>query len=456
MDIKIYNTLTKKKEVFRPLKEASVGIYNCGPTVYDTPHIGNYRTFIMDDIIRRVFEWNNYTVNQVMNITDVDDKTINRSHKDGITLKQLTSKYEKLFLEELDVLHIKKPHTILRATDKIADMIDMIATLLEKGFAYKTEDGIYMHINKVPDYGNLAGLKFKPTETKDADFSRIKGDEYDKDNLNDFALWKFKTTDDGDNFWTTPFGDGRPGWHIECSAMAKSALGQTIDIHTGGSDLIFPHHTNEIAQSECANDAKFANYWIHGGFMNVKGSKMSKSKNNFLKLSDLQDITLSPLAFRYWTMTAHYRTQIDFTEEAVSSAQNALIRLIQFAKHTPRNGNIIQEYIDKFHSAINDDFDMPKAVSIVWEIMKDKQYSDTDKLATIIKFDEVLGLDIKSIDYEAESIDELPPEIQALIEARDEARKDRDWQKSDALRDEIESRGYEVKDSPDGTIVVSI
>ena len=321
MDIQLYNTLSKTKETFKPLKVGIVSMYHCGPTVYDTPHIGNYRTFVMNDVVRRVFEYNSYQVIQAMNVTDVDDKTIRRSREEGISLNALTRKYEKLFMEGITSLNILTPHHLIRATEHIPSMIELIQTLLDKKIAYTTSDGVYMSIEKVKDYGALAHLK-----KTDISKERIANDEYDKSNPHDFALWKFTTSDDVDNSWEAPFGKGRPGWHIECSAMAMKVLGETIDIHTGGNDLIFPHHTNEIAQSESATGKTFAHYWMHGAFMNVEEEKMAKSKGNFIKLESLHDQMISPIAYRYWLLTAHYRSPVNFTYAAVQAAQSALVQ----------------------------------------------------------------------------------------------------------------------------------
>jgi len=304
--IKLYNTLTREKDVFRPLMADCVTMYHCGPTVYNSPHIGNYRTFIMNDILRRVFEHNGYKVVQVMNITDVDDKTIRRSKEEGLTLEALTRTYETEFLTDLEKLHIKRPHHLLRATESVHLMINLISTLLDKGVAYKANDGIYIHIDNVKDYGKLASLKLS-AESRE----RIANDEYDKDNPRDFAVWKFASAEEIS--WPAPFGQGRPGWHIECSAMAMDVLGPTIDIHTGGSDLIFPHHTNEIAQSESATGKQFVRYWVHGGFMTMQDEKMAKSKGNVIYLRDLETESISPLAYRYWLLTSHYRSSINFT-----------------------------------------------------------------------------------------------------------------------------------------------
>ena len=443
MDIHLYNTLSRKKETFKPLKKGTVTIYNCGPTVYDTPHLGNYRTMVMYDIIRRLFEYNGYDVIQAMNITDVDDKTIKRSREEKISLKELTQKYEALFLQGLEALNVELPQHLIRATEYIPAMIDLIQELLDKGIAYKADDGVYMRISDVKNYGELAHLKLS-----DPSKERITNDEYDKDDPRDFAVWKFKIADDGDTSWPAPFGEGRPGWHIECSAMAMKIFGPTIDIHTGGADLIFPHHTNEIAQSESATGKEFVRYWMHGGFMNVNEDKMAKSKGNFIKLDDLHGESISPLAFRYWLLSAHYRSPINFTYEAVRGAQNALIRLISALSSYPEGGSVIPAYAERFNAFINDDLDTPQAIALIWELLKDPKASPADMRATIADFDRFLGLNLSQLpQFEASHI---PPEIQALAEAREEARKEKDWTKADALRAEIEDRGYEVSDAEGG------
>ncbi|MBU6426851.1 cysteine--tRNA ligase [Patescibacteria group bacterium] len=455
MEIKLYNTLSKKKEVFKPIKAGQVSMYNCGPTVYDTPHIGNYRTFVMNDLLRRMLEYFDYKVDQVMNVTDVDDKTIKKSREQNVPLKTVTEKYEKLFLAGLKSLNILTPHHLIKATDCIQDMIGLVQLLIEKDFAYKTSDGIYMSIDKVKDYGKLAGLKAQSTkdEKTHASYhepkSRVANDEYDKEDPRDFALWKLKTPEDGDNSWQSPFGEGRPGWHIECSAMAITELGDTIDIHTGGSDLIFPHHTNEIAQSESATGKKFANYWIHGGFMTIKEEKMSKSKGNIIKLEDLAERSLTPLAYRYWLLMAHYRSPVHFSFDALEAALNALNRLKNTMNDYPRGGTVINSYKERFGAYISDDLDMPKALALVWELLKDDTQSPADKRATILDFDRVFGLNLGIEDKSSK----VPFEIQALVLEREKARAAKDWSKADKLRVEIENGGYEVKDTSNGVQV---
>lgn len=457
----IYNTLSGKKEEFVPLQGGKVGIYNCGPTVYDSVHIGNLRTFIMYDMVRRVFEYEGYHVTQVMNVTDIDDKTIRRSQEEKISLEKLTRKYEELFLSDISSLNILLPHRLLRASENIKEMIEMIANLLEKGLAYPTRDGVYFSIGMFKKYGELAHIDLT-AEVRE----RISNDEYEKENPRDFALWKFWSNDDGEVMWDAPFGKGRPGWSIECSAMATRALGPTIDIHTGGVDLVFPHHTNEIAQSEGVTDKKFVNYWIHGGFVNVNDEKMAKSKGNFLKLADLEEAGVSPLAFRYWLLTSQYRSPVNFTLEAVKAAQTAYIRLIEafidlsnapsdaleHLHHHDLDTHEDTNYALQFLEAIRDDFNMPEAVAIVWKMIRDQEEDPQEKVEMLLEFDAVLGLGLAKI-LEMKKSEGIPPEITALAETREEARASQEWEKADALRKEIESRGYVVKDTDEGFIL---
>ncbi len=465
MAVYIHNTLTGVKEEFVPLKKNVVGMYTCGPTVYDTAHIGNFRTFVMYDIVRRVFEYKGYIVNHVMNSTDVDDKTIQRSQTEKKSLLEITQHYETLFMSDLHKLNIETPHRFLRATEHIKEMIEMISILLERGIAYPSRDGIYFSIGMFPEYGKLANIKLD-AEVRE----RISNDEYEKENPRDFALWKFSTEEDGEVAWDAPFGKGRPGWHIECSAMATWALGPTIDIHMGGVDNIFPHHTNEIAQSEASTGKKFVNYWIHGAFMNVNDEKMAKSKGNFLKISDIEEAGISPLAFRYWLLTSHYRSQVNFSLDAVKGAQNAFIRLVEmfidFASAMPHihddhhhHGQIEHtDYRAEFDKCITDDFNMPEAIALTWKMVKDHGLSPQEKSELLLEFDKVLGLGLAGVlAITKEAMDESNPdmvEVTALAHAREDARKEKEWDKADALRKEIEARGYEVKDTEDGPKII--
>jgi cysteinyl-tRNA synthetase len=453
MSLHIHNTMSGQKEVFKPLEEKKVGIYSCGPTVYDTAHIGNLRTYVSNDLIRRIFEYNGFFVKHVMNLTDIDDKTIRRSQEKKISLEELTRHYETLFLADLHSMNILTPNRVLRATDHIKEMIEMISILLEKGIAYTTKDGVYYSIGLFKDYGKLAKLKIEATDSSKLQ-ERIANDEYEKENPRDFALWKFYTEADGDVFYDAPFGKGRPGWHIECSAMSTWALGPSFDIHTGGSDLIFPHHTNEIAQSEAATGKHFVNYWMHCAFMNVNDDKMAKSKGNFLKLADLEDAGVSPLAYRYWLLTSHYRSQVNFTIEAVKAAQTAFIRFIETFirlgevknEHIHAHGEP-RDYRAEFLAKINDDFNTPEALALTWELIKDHSVEAKEKIALMLDFDRVFGLGLKAVmEMKNEEKENIPAEITLLAEARKMARDNKEWDKADALRKEIESRGYEIKD----------
>lgn len=308
--LKLYNTLTRKKDVFKPLKKNKVGMYVCGPTIYNYVHIGNLRAYVFADILRRFLKESNYKIKEVMNLTDVDDKTIKQSQKDGKNLREFTEKYEKTFLEDIKKMNIEKPEILPRATNNIKQMVSLIKKLLEKGIAYKAKDGIYFSIQKFKDYGKLSKIKTK--NLKEGASNRVLKDEYNKDNANDFVLWKFYDKKDENVFWNTKLGKGRPGWHIECSVMSMRYLGKSFDIHLGGVDLIFPHHENEIAQSEAATGKKFVNYWMHNEWILVNGQKMSKSLNNFYKLSDITKEGYSPFDLRYLYLLTHYRKPLNF------------------------------------------------------------------------------------------------------------------------------------------------
>ncbi|MES2470669.1 MAG: cysteine--tRNA ligase [Patescibacteria group bacterium] len=451
MAVTLYNTLTSRKEEFVPIHKGKVSMYHCGPTVYDSVHIGNLRTATFNDLLRRMFEFSGYKVQQVMNITDIDDKTLRRSKAEGISLEELTQKYEKKFFDDVSTLHILRPHNVLRATEHIEEMVKIIGMLLEKDIAYATKDGVYMSIGKVKNYGELAHLTTKDIIGAPTGHERIASDEYEKENPRDFALWKFHCEDDGKVYWHAPFGKGRPGWHIECSAMAHKAIGPTVDIHTGGADLLFPHHTNEIAQSESAFETKFVNYWMHGGMMNMNDEKMSKSKGNIFKLDDLLEEKIAPLAYRFWLLQAHYRTQVNFKLEALRGAQQALIRFIHTYISLPEGGTIDENYKEKFLSLIQDDLNMPEALALAFELLKDPNVKPEDKKATLRDFDQVFGINFDTftgIDQGAN--EKIPQEIEVLASLREEARNAKEWDKADALRKEINERGYEIKDEDKG------
>ncbi|MFH1249139.1 MAG: cysteine--tRNA ligase [archaeon] len=445
-----YNTLGRKKQIFKTIKKGIVGYYTCGPTVYDYAHIGNLRTYIFEDILKRVLEYNRYEVKHVMNITDVDDKTIRRSQEEGITLQDLTEKYEKIFLDDLDKLNIIRASVISRATQHIPEMIAIAKSLINKGYAYKAEDGIYFSISKFKGYGKLANLKFS-NQSK----SRIKNDNYDKEEARDFAIWKFYNEKDGKVYWDSEIGKGRPGWHIECSAMSMKYLGDRIDIHAGAIDLIFPHHSNEIAQSEAASGKKFVKYWIHGGFLVMPEGKMSKSLGNIIKLKDIEERGYDSLAYRYFCLTAHYRSEIIFSEENLTSAQNAYRGLKNKVQDIKRNLEIagmrsekMRESKEEFLKLINDDLDMPKALSFFHNMLKSQELNNSEKYALILDFDKVFGL---NLDKE-ERVD-VPKDVKDMAEQRETARKLKQWQLADELRDKIKEKGYSVDDTSKGYLI---
>jgi cysteinyl-tRNA synthetase len=444
-EIQFYNTLSRKKEFFQPINSPTVGFYSCGPTVYNYPHIGNYRAYIFADTLKRALSYFGYEVEHIMNLTDVDDKTIRDSQKTGKGLKEFTEFYTEEFYKDIKSLNILPPKKFTKATEHIDEMVTIIKTLLDKGLAYKSTDGsIYFDIKKFPGYGKLSNLILSAQKENAA--GRIQTDEYDKENAQDFALWKAWDANDGDVFWETELGKGRPGWHIECSAMSMKYLGDQFDIHTGGVDLIFPHHENEIAQSEGATGKNFVNYWIHNEWLLVDGKKMSKSLGNFYTLRDLVEKGTNPLAYRLWLLMAHYRTRINFTMEALLGTETALKRLQNLYRELGEEmGNVNKEYQDKFKEYLADDLDTPRALVLLWDLLKDPNISSTDKRATVLDFDKVLGLGFENLTEE-----EIPAEISELARAREEARKNKDFHKSDELRKEINSLGYEVKDTDGG------
>jgi len=439
MNLFLYNTLTRRKEEFHPIVPNKVSMYHCGPTVYDFAHIGNFRAYLLADLLRRTFEYFGFQVKQVMNITDVEDKTIKKSCEENTTLAELTRRYENIFLADLSALNILRPE-LTRATDNISEIIYLIGTLLEKGFAYKSNDGVYFSIDKSKNYGDLAKLSIG-AQTR----SRIKSDEYDKENPQDFALWKFHTEEDGDVEWSAPFGSGRPGWHIECSAMSMRILGENFDIHTGGIDLIFPHHTNEIAQSEAATGKKFVNYWIHNNFVLIDGQKMSKSLGNLVVLKDILSRGIAPVAFRYLMLSAHYRTLVNFMGESLEGAANALDRLKAMLADMPESGTVDLAYKAEFDRFIGDDLDTPKAIALMWDLLRDPEVLPADKKATILIFDKVFGLALDKAEPIA-----VPDDVRILAERRERARSDKNWKLADELRQKIEDMGFVVSDTETG------
>ena len=430
MTLKLYNTLTRRKEVFKPLKGKVVGIYSCGPTVYGFAHIGNFRAYIFSDLLRRYLKYKGYKVKQVMNLTDVDDKTIKGSRNRGIPLAEYTLKYKQAFFENIKTLNIGQVEVYPEATKHIREMVGLVKKLLKKGYAYQSGDGsIYYDISKFADYGKLAHLDMDGLK----EGARIKHDEYAKEKAQDFALWKAYDNEDGDVFWQTELGKGRPGWHIECSAMSMKYLGNSFDIHTGGVDLIFPHHTNEIAQSEGATGKKFVNYWLHNEHLLVDGRKMSKSLGNFFTLRDLLNKCHKPMAIRYILLTTHYRQQLNFTEESLKAAENAVERLnnlifnlrnVTSASDNKAADRLIEQTKIKFERKMDDDLNISEALAVIFDFVRDvNKLIDTNRISrknakdvieSMKKFDTVIGV----IDFKEESIDK---EILGLAEEREKA-----------------------------------
>jgi cysteinyl-tRNA synthetase len=445
MTLKLYNTLTRKKQVFKSIKNNEVGMYTCGLTVYNYGHIGNYRAFVASDILKRYLGYSGYKVKKIVNITDVDDKTIKNSIKEGKKLKDYTKKYEDAFFEDESILNIQKADKYPKATEHIKEMISMIEKLLKKGYAYKADDGIYFDIKNFKSYGKLARLKLENLK----EGARVDSDEYDKENAKDFALWKFYDNEDGDVFWETKLGKGRPGWHIECSVMSTKYLGQPFDIHTGGIDLVFPHHENEIAQSEAVDGKKMANYWIHNEWMMVEKKKMSKSLGNVYNIRDLIQMSYSPLAIRYFYLTGQYRTQVNFTLDNLKNAQNAYNRLKNIISELKDDGKENKKYMKDFEKAMDDDLNTPLALQVLWKLLRDEKA--VGKISTIKKMDEVFGLDLLKIEKVSVSDD-----VKKLVNERNKAREDKDWGKADEIRDKITKLGYQISDTEDGAKVSKI
>ncbi len=458
--LKLKNTLTNNKEEFRPIIPGKVRMYNCGPTVYNEPQIGNLRSYVFADILRRTLEYNGYEVNQIINITDVghlvadsedgEDKMEKRAKETGKQAQDIAKEITDIFLNNLidlgiDIDKIQFP----RATEYIQEMIEMIKTLLEKGYAYITDHGIAFDTTKFKDYGKLGNINID----EQLSGARVKTDPL-KLHPTDFWLWKFnKGKQKRQQEWNSPWGRGFPGWHIECSAMSRTLLGRQLDIHTGGVDHIPVHHNNEIAQSESANGKKFVNYWMHNAFLMFDGKRFEKSSGHVLYLRQIVDRGFNPLALRYLFLGTHYRAEQNFTWNALESASKALQKLKKYYVNNllvAKDGVIDIEYENKFINSINDDLNTPKAMAVIWELIKDNSIEPEDKRATLENLDRVLGLQITNIDTESTKIkvthNKTPQKIKELLNERKKAREAKDWQKSDELRDKIKELGYKVID----------
>lgn len=455
MDIYFYNTLTKSKDKFEPINKEEVRMYSCGPTVYKDASIGNMRTYIMNDLIRRVLKYNGYKIKHTMNITDVghlvsdadegEDKMLKSAREMQKTPYEIAKYYTKLFMNDLEKLNVETPEVVCKATDHIEDMIKYVQKLLENGYAYETSTAIYFDVSKLDEYGILSGIKLEDQKAG----ARVDVDT-EKRNPYDFALW-IKAKPNHIMKWESPWGLSYPGWHIECSAMGQKYLGEQFDIHTGGIDLIPTHHENEIAQSKGACGKIPAKYWIHGEYLLINGGKMSKSLNNVYLLKDIIQKGYDPLTYRLFTYSSSYRTKLNFTWEGIEASQKALEKLrAGYQKHLEGNEDILDEEISKyeenFHKAINDDLNMPLAMSVVWDVVKNPKKSK--KLAKLLdKFDTVLAL---SLDKKSENQEKFSEEVLKLAEERLKARTEKNWAESDRLRNEILALGYSIKDSKEG------
>lgn len=450
MSLSLFNTLNRQKQEFIPIKKGSVGIYTCGPTVYDYAHIGNLRSFVFEDVLKRVLQYNKYKVKHIMNITDVghlvsdsdegEDKMEKGSRRTGKTAWEIADFYTEAFKQDLQNLNILFPNNFCRATDHIKEQLNLIKKLEKKGFTYKIKDGIYFDTSKLSDYGKLANLQNQTLRAG----ARVEMGE--KKNPTDFALWKFSDPKEKRQMeWESPWGAGFPGWHLECSAMSTKYLGETFDIHCGGIDHIPVHHTNEIAQNEGAFGKPMANFWLHNEFLNLKDAKMSKSGENFITLSSLIEKGYNPLAYRYFLLQAHYRKQLIFSFEALDAAQSGLEHLYTAAKNLGKKIKVDPEIENKFLEFINNDLDTSGALAFVWEKIKEKKIDQK----TLLKFDEVFGLKIKENLKETKT--KISDDAEKIKKERDDARKNKDWSKSDELRAKLEKMGYIVKDTKDGT-----
>jgi len=453
-NIKLYNALSRKKEVFTPIRKTWVGLYTCGPTVYNYAHIGNLRTYIFEDVLRRTLEYFGYNIKHVMNLTDVDDKIIRDAAVADKTIVEFVEPFELAFFEDLKKLNIEPAWKYPKATEHIAEMIAIIKKLLAKKIAYIMDGSVYFAIKKFKSYGKLSRLNQRSIKAG----TRIDQDEYQKQNVQDFVLWKGKKADEPS--WPAPFGEGRPGWHIECSAMSMKYLGTTFDIHGGGVDLIFPHHENEIAQSQAATGKPFARFFMEGEHLLVNGEKMSKSLGNVFTLRDMEQRGIDPLVFRYLVFTSHYRSKLNFTWESLDAAAHTLERLrgsvaalqtaswMDAARGKKKLG--LKNYEKKFANALADDLNMPKALAVLWEMLKSyhkmsEQYDGKAILALLYRMDSVLGLGLAQI-----VAIRIPPAVRDLVEEREIWRKAKDWKKADEIRAKIQEAGYIVEDTSEG------
>jgi cysteinyl-tRNA synthetase len=456
--MKVYNTMSRSLEEIVPLEDGHIRLYTCGPTVYNAAHIGNFRTYVFEDLLRRYLQYCGFRVTQVMNLTDVDDKTIRGSRESGLPLREYTQKYKDMFFEDIKRLNIEAAEHYPAATDHVPEMIALIERLFENGLAYKSDDGsVYFSISKYPNYGRLARVDLEGMQSG----ARVAQDEYEKDNVADFALWKAWSEEDGDVVWDSPWGRGRPGWHIECSAMSMKYLGESFDMHTGGIDNMFPHHDDEIAQSEGATGKQFVKYWMHSAHLIVDGKKMSKSLGNFYTLREVLERGYRGREVRYVLLAAHYRQSLNFTFKALDAARVALGRLDELGdrlRETSTIGTGLPEWAvaakSGFEAALDDDLNIAEALASIFDMVHggnraidsgDLDWSADAVLDLLKKFDSVLGVLEKDEDESGPDA-----EVEALLEERSKARAEKNWAESDRIRDLLAEMGWEVRDSADG------
>lgn len=460
--IRFTNTLGHKLERFVPIRQNEVKLYTCGPTVWNYPHIGNYRTFLFEDLLKRYLKFRGFRVTQVMNLTDVDDRIIKVSTERRVGLREFTETYEKAFFEDLDFLGVERADYYPRATDYIPEMVAIIQGLMDKGIAYRVDDGsIYYSIAKFPKYGELSGIKKDELKVG----ARVRVDDYGKDSAEDFALWKAWDEQDGAIFWETELGKGRPGWHIECSAMSMKLLGEHFDIHTGGVDNIFPHHENEVAQSEGYTGKKFVNYWLHCEHLLINETKMAKRLGNFVTIRDLRSRGVDGLSLRYFLLSGHYRSQLNFTDYSLDQAAASVKRINEFVLRLEDSKSaagsdfevvkLVEKTREKFVNAMDNDLDSPSALAAVFELISegnrllDKGEAGKNGIQALaqfmnVDFGSVFGVVQSRANEALDSIDS------SLLQRREAARKAKDWKTSDDLRAELRSRGIEVQDAPEG------
>jgi cysteinyl-tRNA synthetase len=451
MTLQLFDTYTRSVRHFEPLRVSEVGLYTCGPTVYDYAHLGNLRTYIFEDLLRRVLEFNGYRVKHVMNLTDVghlvsdadtgEDKMEKGARRTGKSAWEIAEFYTQAFKDDLEHLNILEPTIWCRATDHIPEQIETIQCIEAKGFTYRTSDGIYFDTSKLPTYGYLARLDIKGLQ------AGMRVDMGEKRHPTDFALWKFSSPDQQRQMeWESPWGVGFPGWHIECSAMSTKYLGAFFDIHCGGEDHISVHHTNEIAQTTACHGTRLANFWLHGHFLQLSDAKMAKSTGDFLRLQTVVERGYDPLTYRFYCLSAHYRAALNFTWDGLDGAATALHRLRTAAHEWGSAEAVNVGYVDRFRAQINDDLNLPRAVALTWELAKSELPAATKK-ATLLHFDRVLGLHLAD-GRPKEAV--VPEAIVVLVQQRQQARVERRWQDADALREAVKAAGYDIDDTPQG------